>query len=166
MIQVAQIESNVEYLPEKRPVQGPPYFSHSFLPHLAQLPRIPIPIRVYCAVSPSVQCSKIPVRENDDGHTLDKAGQYLTTSLQQRMPNNNLQEALQALPPMLNHIITEPIRKYFSRQRWNGHASSLPLKNVTKVFKIGVAAPDSTMLEFEGWYVRSAYNLIVGIHVS
>lgn len=82
------------------------------------------------------------------------------------MPNDNLQESLQALPPMLNHIITEPIRKYLSRQGRNGHASSLPLENVTEVFKIGVAAPHSTVLEFEGGDVCSAYNLIVGIHIS
>lgn len=82
------------------------------------------------------------------------------------MPNNNLQESLQALSPMLNHIITEPIRKYLPGQRRDGHASSLPLQNVTEVFKIGVAAPHSTVLEFEGGNVRPAYNLIVGIHVS
>jgi hypothetical protein len=48
-------------------------------------------------------------------HTLYKRSQHLAPRLQQRVSDDNLQEALQAFPPVLNHIVREAIREDFAR---------------------------------------------------
>jgi hypothetical protein len=52
------------------------------------------------------------------------------------MPNNNLQEPLQPLPPMLDHIITEAIRKDLAGQRWDRNTRALPLENVAEILEV------------------------------
>ena len=80
------------------------------------------------------------------------------------MSNDDLQKALQPLPPMLNHVIAKAICEDLPRQRRNSDARRLALKNIAEVFKIAVATPNAAVLEFEGGDVGAANNLVVGIH--
>lgn len=59
--------------------------------------------------------------------TLRKTRQHFASRLQQRMAYNNLQKPLQTLPPVLNNVIAEPIRKYFARQWRYSHPRALTL---------------------------------------
>lgn len=59
--------------------------------------------------------------------TLHETTQHFAPGLQQRMAYYNLHKALQALPSMLNYIITEAICENLARQRWNGDPRTLPL---------------------------------------
>ncbi len=82
------------------------------------------------------------------------------------MPDDNLQEPLQPFPPMLNHIIAEPVGEHLARQRRNGHPRGFPLQDVAEVFEIGVAPADGAVLEFEGGDVGAADDFVVGVHAS
>jgi hypothetical protein len=82
------------------------------------------------------------------------------------VPYNYLQEALQALSSMLNDVVRETVGKYLSRERRNGHTGRLALQDITEVFEIRVAAPDTTMAEFKGGDIGSAKNLVVCVHVA
>jgi len=82
------------------------------------------------------------------------------------MSDHNLQEPLKTLPPMLNHIITETVRKYLARQRWNRNARTLPLEDVTEVFEVRVPSAHDAMVELEGGDIGSADDLVVGVHVA
>ena len=106
------------------------------------------------------------VEDIEKRHTLHKTRHNLTPRLQQRMPNHNLQEALQAFPPVLNHVVRESVGKDLARQRWNGDARRLALENVAKVFKVGVAAADGGRLQLKGGDVGAGEDFIVGVHVS
>lgn len=98
--------------------------------------------------------------------TLHKTSQHLATSLQKRMSNHNLQEPLQALSPMLNHIITKPVRKDLSRQRRNRNPRRLPLQDIAEVLKVRVAPPHTAVAEFERGNIRATYDLVVGVHAA
>lgn len=82
------------------------------------------------------------------------------------MASDDLQEPLQPLPPMLNHIIAEPVREHLPRQWRDRHPRALPLENIAEVLEIGVSAAHDRMLELEGWDVGSAHDLVGGVHVS
>lgn len=82
------------------------------------------------------------------------------------MADHNLQEPLQPLPPMLNHIITKAVRKYFPRQGRNRDPRALPLQNVAEVFEVRVAAAHAAVQQFEGGDVGSADDFVVGVHVA
>jgi hypothetical protein len=98
--------------------------------------------------------------------TLHKGGEDLTPSLQKRMAHHNLQEPLQALPPMLNHIIAKAVREDLPRQGRDGDAGALPLETVAEVFKVGISPADTAVAEFEGGDVGAADNLVVCVHVA
>lgn len=98
--------------------------------------------------------------------TLYETSQHLAPSLQKRMSNHDLQESLQALSPMLNHIIAESICKDLSRQRWNGNARRFPLQDVAEVFEVRVAPPYTAVAELKCRYIRTTYNLVVGVHAA
>lgn len=82
------------------------------------------------------------------------------------MTNNNLQEPLQALPPMLNHIITKAIRKDLSRQRWDRNSRAFPLKNIAEVLEIRISSAHTAVTELEGGDVGAAHDLVVCVHVA
>jgi len=82
------------------------------------------------------------------------------------VPNYNLQESLQAFSPVLNHIITESIRKHLSRQRWNRDSRRLSLQDVAEVLKVRVAPPHTAVSELEGGDIRTTYDLVVGVHTA
>jgi len=97
---------------------------------------------------------------------LYETSQNLATSLQKWMSDHNLQESLQALPPMLNHIITKSIRKDLSRQRWNRNPRRLPLQDIAEIFEVRVAPPYTTVAELEGGNIGTTYDLVVGVHAA
>lgn len=99
-------------------------------------------------------------------HTLNKARQDLTPCLQQRMPGNNLEEPLQSFPSMLNHIITEAVRKDLSGQRRDRHARRFPLEDIAEVFKVRVSTTDDRMLQLESRDVGAADDFIGSVHVA
>lgn len=82
------------------------------------------------------------------------------------MADDDLQEPLQTLPPMLNHVVTETIGEDFARQRRNRHTRRLSLQDVTEVFEVGVSSADVAVAELESWDVRATDNLVVGIHAT
>jgi len=88
--------------------------------------------------------------------TLHKTRQHLTPGLQERMAHHNLQKPLQALPPMLNHIIAEAICKHFPWQRRDRHARRLALQDVAEVFEVAIAPPHAAVAQLEGGDVGSA----------
>ena len=110
---------------------------------------------------------------NDNRHlissaklTLHKRPQNLTPRLQQRMSHDNLQEALQAFPPMLNHIVREPIREHLPWERGNRDARGLALEDVTEIFEVGVSAADDGVAQFEGGDVGARVDLVGGVHAA
>jgi hypothetical protein len=99
-------------------------------------------------------------------HTLNKRRHDFTPRLQERMARHYAQELLQPLPPMLNHVVAEAVRKDLARQRRDRHARRLALQHVPEVLEVGVAAADGRLLEFEGGDVGHDVDLVVGVHVS
>ena len=98
--------------------------------------------------------------------TLHKTGQHFTTRLQQRVAYHNLQEALQSLPPVLNDIVAESIRKNFAWQWRYGDSSALALQYVSEVFEIGISPTDRAMFELESGNICTADDFIVRVHVA
>lgn len=96
--------------------------------------------------------------------TLHKRPKHLTPRLQQRMPHHDLQEPLQPLPPMLNHLIAEPIRKHLAGQRRDGHAGALALEDVAEILEIGVAAAHDGVAQLEGGDVGAGVDFVRGVH--
>lgn len=82
------------------------------------------------------------------------------------MPHDDLQEPLQPFPPMLDHIITEPVREDLAGERGDGNTSRFALEDVAKVFKVRVAPTDGAVLELEGGDVGPADDLVVGVHMA
>lgn len=97
---------------------------------------------------------------------MHKTGQHLASRLQQGMADDNLQEALQPISTMLNHVIAEPVRKDLAGQLRDRDARTLPLQDVPEVFEIRVAASHATVLQLEGRDVRPADDLVVGVHLA
>lgn len=98
--------------------------------------------------------------------TLNKAREDLTPSLQQRVTNDYLQETLQSLTTVLDHIITEAISEDLARQRGDGDAGRLALEDVAEVLEVGVAPTDGAVSELEGGDVGAADDLVVGVHAA
>jgi hypothetical protein len=65
-----------------------------------------------------------------------KATQWGETHLKQGMPGYNTQKTLQPLPPALNHLIGEAVRKDLSGQRRNIDSSGLMLKDIAECFEV------------------------------
>ena len=82
------------------------------------------------------------------------------------MPDDNLQEPLQSLPPVLYHVIAESVCKDLAGQRRNCHPGTFSLQDVTKIFEVRIATTDSAVFELEGRDVGSADNLIISVHVT
>lgn len=64
----------------------------------------------------------VPVR------ILHKTSQHPTSSLQERMPNYDLEETLQSSSAVLNHCIVESVQVDFARERRNANPCALPLE--------------------------------------
>lgn len=82
------------------------------------------------------------------------------------MAHHDLQELLQALPPALDDIVAETVRKHLPRQRRDGDARALALEDVAEVLKVRVAAAHSALPQLEGRDVGPADDLVVGVHVA
>jgi len=82
------------------------------------------------------------------------------------MPHHNLQEPLQPLPPMLNHVVAEPVREYLARQRGDSDARGFALEDVAEVFEVAVAAADDAVLKLEGGDIGAALDLVGCVHVA
>lgn len=68
--------------------------------------------------------------------TLNKRTQDATSSLQERVTDDNLQESLEAFPALLDDGIVKFVEVDLAGQRRNGDTCALALENVAKVFKI------------------------------
>jgi len=82
------------------------------------------------------------------------------------MTGHDLQKTLQSLPPVLNHIIAEPVGEHFPWERRDCDARALALEDIPKVFKVRVAATNDRMLQFESGDVRPADDFVRRVHVS
>lgn len=80
------------------------------------------------------------------------------------MAHDDLEKPLQPLPPMLDHVVAEPIRKDLARQRRDGDARALALQDVAEILEVRVAAPHAAVLQLEGRDVGPADDLVVGVH--
>lgn len=65
------------------------------------------------------------------------------------MSNNNLQEALQAPPPLFDHAVVEAVEVDFTRQCGNGDTRALALKQIPEDLEVGVAAAHFGTTQFE-----------------
>jgi hypothetical protein len=106
----------------------------------------------------SSPCASVPVG------VLDKSSQDLTPCLQQRMPDNNLEELLQSRPPPLDDVVAEAVGEDLTGQGRDGDAGGLALEDVAEVLEVGVAAADGALAQLEGRDVGAADNLVVGVH--
>ena len=82
------------------------------------------------------------------------------------MSNNNLQETLQSLTSVFDHIVAEPVGEHLARQRRNGNPRAFPLEDVPEVLEVRVAAANDRVLELEGGNVGAADDLVGGVHVA
>lgn len=76
------------------------------------------------------------------------------------MSRHNLQEPLQPLPPMLNHIIRESIRKHLSWKWWDCDACGLALKDVAEVLEVGVASANLGLGDVEEGHVGATFDFV------
>ena len=130
------------------------------------LPRVLVPVRI-CRRSVNI-FTKYRSSPSLAGktHTLHETRHDLATGLQQRMADHNLEKPLQSFPPMLNHIVGEPVREDLARQRRYRDARRLPLQHVAEVLEVAVPPAHRAVLELERWDVRHHVDLVVGVHVS
>lgn len=82
------------------------------------------------------------------------------------MTCNNLQEPLQTLSPVLNHIIAKAVGEHFPRQRRYCDPCAFALQNISEVLEVGVSPAHNGVFQFEGGNVRSADDLVGGVHVA
>lgn len=82
------------------------------------------------------------------------------------MSDYYLQEPLQSLASVLYHIVAESVGKYLARQRRNSNPRAFPLEDVPEVLKVGVAAADNGMFQFEGGNVGATDDLVRSVHVA
>ena len=95
--------------------------------------------------------------------TLDETAQDTTPSLQQRMTDDNLEEALQSLTPLLDDGVVKFVKVDLSRKRGDGDAGAFTFENVAEVFKIGVTAADTAVAELETGNVCRESDFVCGI---
>ena len=88
--------------------------------------------------------------------TLHKGGEHFAARLQQRVANDNLQKALQALSAVLDHVVGEAVGEDLAGQRGDGDARRLALQDVAKRLKLAVPAADRRRLELEGGEIGRA----------
>lgn len=91
------------------------------------LPSIPVPVRI-----------------------LHETSQHPTPCLQQRMPDDDLQEPLQPPSPLLDDAVVEAIQVHFARQWGDANARGLPLKQIAEDLEVGVAAAHFATAQLEG----------------
>lgn len=82
------------------------------------------------------------------------------------MARNNLQESLQTLSPVLNHVIAEAVGEHFPRKRRYCDSCALTLQDIPEVLEVGVPPAHNGVFQLEGRNVRSADDLIGGVHVT
>lgn len=98
--------------------------------------------------------------------TLHKAREDLAPSLQQRVADDDLQEALQALAAVLDHVVAEAVGEDLAGQRGDGDAGRLALEDVAEVLEVGIAPPHGAVSELEGGDVGAADDLVVRVHAA
>lgn len=99
-------------------------------------------------------------------YTLYEARQHFTPRLQQGVTGNNLEEPLQTLPSMLNHIITEPIGEHLPWERRYCDSGAFAFQDIPEVLEVGVSPAHDGMLQLEGGNVCAADNFIRGEHIT
>lgn len=67
---------------------------------------------------------------------------------------------------MFDHIITEAICEDLAGQRWDRDTSRLSLKNIAKIFEVGISSANTAVTKLEGGDICAADNLIVCVHVT
>lgn len=82
------------------------------------------------------------------------------------MACNNLQEPLQSLSPVLNHVIAEAVGEHFPGKRRYCDSGALALQDIPKVLKVGVSPAHNGVFQFEGGDVRSTDDLVGSVHVT
>lgn len=82
------------------------------------------------------------------------------------MTSNDLQEPLQTLATMLDHVVAEPVREHFPRQGRDRDPRAFALQDVAEVFKVRVPSAHDRVLQFERGDVCSADDLVRGVHVA
>jgi len=92
--------------------------------------------------------------------TLDETAQDTTSSLQQRMTDDNLEETLQSLAPLLNNGVVEFVKVNLSRKRGDGDAGAFTFEDVAEVFKVGVTTADTALAELKTGNVCRESDLI------
>jgi hypothetical protein len=92
--------------------------------------------------------------------------QNLAASLQQRVASYYLQKALQAYPPVLNHIVRETVCEDLARQGWYCYARRFSLEDVAESFEFAVSAAYDRVLKFEGGNVGGYFDFVRRVHAA
>lgn len=82
------------------------------------------------------------------------------------MADDDLQEALQSLAAMLNHVVAEAVGEDLAGQRGDGDASGLALEDVAEVLEVRVAPAHAAVSQLEGGDVGPADDLVVRVHAA
>lgn len=98
--------------------------------------------------------------------TLDKSGEHFAARLQERMPDDDLEELLEAGAAALNDVVGEAVCKDLAGEGWDGDARALALQDVPEVLEVAVPPAHAALAQLEGRDVRAANDLVVGVHVA
>ena len=79
------------------------------------------------------------------------------------MSNNNLQEALQAPPPLFDHAVVKAVEVDFTRQCRNRNTRALALQQVPEDFEVGVTAADLRTAQLESGNVGGEADQVCGV---
>lgn len=96
--------------------------------------------------------------------TLDKRGQDLAPRLQERVADDNLQEALQAFATVLDDVVGEAVGEDLAGERGDGDTGRLAFEDVAEGLKVRIAPPHRGLLELEGRDVGLHADLIRRVH--
>ena len=66
------------------------------------------------------------------------------------MSSDDAQESFQAFSPTFNNFFREPVGEHLSRKRGDVHSCGFMFENITKSLKVGIAATNERMTQFEG----------------
>ena len=82
------------------------------------------------------------------------------------MRDDNLQEPLQPLSSMLDHVVTESVGEHLAWQWGNGDSGALSLEDVAEVFEVRVSATHGAVLQFKCGDIGATDNFVVGVHAT
>ena len=82
------------------------------------------------------------------------------------MADDDLQESLEPLASVLNHVVAEAVGEDLAGQRGDSDAGGLALEDVAEILEVGIAPAHGAMSQLEGGDVGPADDLVVRVHAA